>query len=198
MDTALLVIDMQNGFVHSEGSLPSVGLGLPRTPEVIAANAAAIKAARAVGMPVIFTRHVFRDGMLDLPERMRARLPVGFELLLRGSWDAEVHEDLAPVPGEVVIDKNRFDAFLYTDLEVQLRAMGVKRLLVTGVVTSVCVESTVRSGDQRDFEMYVASDCVSAPIEQHQAALDMMGSLCATVLPWADALAELMSTPVAA
>ena len=191
MTCALLIIDMQNGFVHPEGSLPGIGLGQPDIEAVLERNAEAIAAARAAGWPVIYTRHVYRAGMLDLPERMTTILPAGFELLERGSWDADVHDRLKPEAGDVIIDKNRFDAFLYTDLEVQLRALGVTTLLVTGVVTSVCVESTVRSGNQRDFEMFVASDCVSAPVEQHQAALDMMAAVFATVLPWREAMAVL-------
>ncbi|MCW2541978.1 MAG: hypothetical protein JWN95_3703 [Frankiales bacterium] len=193
MDSALLVIDMQNGFVHPEGSLPAIGMGMPNIDKVVAENAAVIEASRAAGVPVIYTRHVYRAGMLDLPNRMVDMLPAGFELLERGSWDADVHDDLAPVAGDVIIDKNRFDAFLYTDLEVQLRALGIKRLLVTGVVTSVCVESTVRSGHQRDFEMYVASDCVSAPVEQHQAALDVMAAIFAKVMPWRDGLPAVLA-----
>ena len=191
MTSALLIIDMQNGFVHPEGSLPGIGMGMPNIEAVLDQNAAAIAAARAAGWPVIYTRHVYRHGMLDLPPRMNVVLPPNFELLERGSWDADVHDALKPETADVVIDKNRFDAFLYTDLEVQLRALGVTTLLVTGVVTSICVESTVRSGHQRDFEMFVASDCVSAPIEQHQAALDIMGTVFATVLPWREAMAAI-------
>jgi ureidoacrylate peracid hydrolase len=188
---ALLVIDMQNGFIHPDGSLPAIGQTLPRIADVIRVNAEAIRAARDRGLPVMYTRHVFREGMRDQPQRMRTLLPEGFEMLIHGTWDGQIHDDLAPVVGEAVIDKNRFDAFLYTDLEVQLQARGIRRVVVTGVLTSVCVESTVRSGEQRDFDMYVASDCVSAPDPFHESSLATMSEYCATILPFQDALAAL-------
>ncbi|MFC7401619.1 cysteine hydrolase family protein [Citricoccus sp. GCM10030269] len=188
MSTAVLVIDMQNGFVHPEGSLPQAGLGQPNTPQVIAENAALLEEARRAGLPVIYTRHVYRADFIDMPERNRRDIPLDPPPLVKGSWDGDVHDDVQPMPGDNIIDKNRYDAFLYTDLEVVLRALGVKRLLVTGVVTSICVESTVRSGHQRDFEMFVASDCVSAPETEHEAALNIMARMFADVGPWRELL----------
>lgn len=190
MNTAILVVDMQNGFCHENGSLPSVGMGMPNMEAVTAANAALLAQARELDLPVIYTRHVYRPDFVDLPKKMAITLPTEPAPLVRGSWDADVIDELKPADGDHIIDKNRFDAFLYTDLEVVLRAMGIERLVVTGVVTSVCVESTVRSGQQRDFEMFVASDCVSAPEEQHQAALDMMAYIFAEVGPWEEVLRQ--------
>ncbi|MFW0783448.1 cysteine hydrolase [Gordonia sp. CPCC 206044] len=193
MTTALLIIDMQNGFAHPEGSLPLAGRGLPDMERVIARNVDAVAAARERGIPVIYTRHCYRADFLDMPTLVSGPLPADPPPLVRGSWDADVIDELTPQPGDVVIDKNRFDAFLYTDLEVVLRAKGITSLVVTGVVTSVCVESTVRSGQQRDFEMFVASDATSAPPEQHQAALNAMAAIFGTVGPTLDLL-ELASS----
>jgi ureidoacrylate peracid hydrolase len=198
VDTAVLVIDMQNGFVHPDGSVPRAGLGLPNMDKVIAENAAMIAEARAAGLPVIYTRHVWRADMLDAPADLIAMLRPQDEPLLRGTWDADVCDELAPLPGDVIIDKNRFDAFLYTDLEVVLRAMGVRHLLVSGVVTSICVESTVRSAQQRDFQVTVAADCTSAPEDQHDAALAVMAYVFATVGPWRDGLAACTTARTAA
>jgi ureidoacrylate peracid hydrolase len=186
--TAVLVIDMQNGFCHPEGSLPSAGLGLPNMEKVVTANAELLAEARATGLPVIYTRHVFREDLLDVPARVRGLMPTDPKPLVRGSWDADVIDELEPAPGDRIIDKNRYDAFLYTDLEVVLRAMGIRRLLVTGVVTSVCVESTVRSAEQRDFEVFVASDCTSAQDEAHEPALAAMAAVFATVGTWRELL----------
>lgn len=194
MSSALLVIDMQNGFVHPEGSLPSLGMGMPDIDRVIAENGAVIAAARAVRMPVIYTRSVFRPGMVDLPMRMEGLLPPHFELLERGSWDADIHAALSPEAGEAVIDKNRYDAFLNTPLEQVLRTLGVSSVLVTGTVTSICVESTVRSGYMRDFDMHVASDCVAGAPGQHEASLSIMGAAFANVLPWREAMAALTAS----
>ena len=195
MSSALVIIDMQNGFVHPDGSLPSLGMAMPHIDSVIGENAAAIRTARSAGMPVIYTRSVFRPGMVDLPMRMEGLLPPGFVLLERGSWDADIHSDLTPEEGDAVIDKNRYDAFLNTPLEQTLRALDVTSVVVTGTVTSICVESTVRSGYMRDFDMLVASDCVAGSPGQHEASLDIMGAAFATVLPWRDAIARVTGAP---
>lgn len=198
MSSALLVIDMQNGFVHPDGSLPSLGMGMPDAESVIKENAAVIAAARLAGMPVIYTRSVFRPGMVDLPMRMEKLLPPNFVLLQRGSWDAEIHDALTPKDGDVVIDKNRYDAFLHTPLEQLLRSLRVSNVLVIGTVTSICVESTVRSGYMRDFDMWVASDCVAGIPGQHESSLATMGTSFATVLPWREAVVQLADTSVSA
>jgi ureidoacrylate peracid hydrolase len=198
MDTAVLVIDMQNGFCHERGSLPLGGFGLPNMAAVTAANAELLATARSKGLPIVYTRHVFRPDFLDAPARLFDMLPRSPEPLVRGTWDADVIEELAPERDDHIIDKNRYDAFLYTDLEVVLRALGVTRLLVTGVVTSVCVESTVRSAEQRDFEVFVASDCCSAPTEAHGPALAAMAAVFATVGTWRELLPTLVDAPAAA
>ena len=198
MTTAVLVIDMQNGFVHESGSLPRNGMGLPNTTEVIAENQALLAATRALGLPVIYTRHVFRPDFVEVPARMDLLKTMTPVPLVRGSWDADVVDELAPAAGDVIIDKSRYDAFLYTDLETVLRGLGVTRLLVTGVVTSICVESTVRSGHQRDFDMLVAADCVSAAESQHGPALEVMGAVFAEVAPWRELVAAHLTPAVVA
>lgn len=160
-DAAVLVVDMQNAFCHEDGTLVRAGIRLEGLSSVVEANAALVARARFLGVPVWYTRHVFRPGLADMPERFRRAVPLDPPPLVRGSWDADIIDELTPRPGEKVIDKNRFDAFLYTDLEPMLRSAGVGRLLVTGVITDVCVESTVRSAEQRGFQVSVASDCTA-------------------------------------
>jgi len=198
MTAAILVIDMQNGFCHEDGSLPRAGLGQPNMPSVTAENQALLSEARALGLPIYYTRHVYRPDFLDAAPRTKALLPLDPPPLVRGTWDADVIDELTPVPADTIIDKNRYDAFLYTDLEVVLRANGIKRLLVTGVVTSICVESTVRSAEQRDFEVFVAADCTSAAAGVHEAALAAMASVFATVGPWRELLPALMGAALVA
>ena len=114
------------------------------------------------------------------------------EGLLVGTWDVEIIDDLAPVEGDVIVDKNRYDAFLYTDMEVVLRALGVTSVLVTGCATNVCVESTARAADMRDFTVAVASDCTTTQAEFHTNALLAMAGLGMNVVPWRDALPDLV------
>lgn len=183
-DLVALVIDMQNGFLHPDGSLPRGGVAVPDPEGVIAENQRMLEGLRHAGTPIIYTQHLHRPDFVDVPPRRLARLPADPRPLVRGSWDAEIVEGLTPEPGDYVVEKCRYDAFLYTDLEVLLRGLSARRVLVSGVVTSVCVETTVRSGDQRDFEMLVASDCCSGARPQHDASLSMMSTLFADVAPW--------------
>jgi ureidoacrylate peracid hydrolase len=194
MDTALIVIDMQNGFVHPEGSISALGAPSPRIADVIEENRKLIDAARHAGVPIVYTRHQFREGYLDVPRPVLARFAGRTDILVEGSWDAAVCDALAPEPGDVLVDKRRYDAFLYTDMELILRALGATRLLVAGVLTNICVESTVRSAHMRDFDVFVTSDCTSAAPEFHEPSLAGMGAVFATVLPWKDALSELLSS----
>ncbi|MCA2220470.1 cysteine hydrolase family protein [Nonomuraea aurantiaca] len=181
---AVLVVDMQNGFCHPRGSIASLGGELPDLSSVVAANEELLAAARAAHLPVIYTRHVFRPGLIDMPARSANLWPRDPEPLVRGSWDADIIDELAPAEGDHVIDKNRYDAFLYTDLEVLLRGLGVNRLLAVGILTNVCVETTVRSADQRGFDPYVASDCTTAYGEARDPALAAMSVVFATVGKW--------------
>ncbi|QXC46872.1 cysteine hydrolase family protein [Rhodococcus qingshengii] len=194
MKTALLVIDMQNGFCREDGSFSRAGFVLPNMDKIIAQNVALIAAARAQDVPVIFTRHVLRPGKLDADTWLK-NLPLEDASLQIGSWDADIITELAPESEDVVVDKNRFDAFLYTELETILRALNVRNIVVSGVVTSVCVESTVRSGYQRGFDMFVASDATSARGSFHDAALDIMGTVFAQVGSGLDMLKKAITGP---
>jgi ureidoacrylate peracid hydrolase len=182
----VLVIDMQNGFCDPAGSVVSAGFGLPGIDAVLAATAELVSRARAGGVPVVWTRHTYRADQLDRPARLAPNFPRVPTPLVRGSWDAAIVPALGYVGTDAVIDKNRFDAFLYTDLELVLRALGVSRLVVAGVVTFACVESTVRSAVQRDFDVHVAADCTAAPEPFHTNSLDVMAAAFATVRPWCE------------
>ncbi|GAA1383846.1 hypothetical protein GCM10009613_13790 [Pseudonocardia kongjuensis] len=191
--TAVLVIDMQNGFVHPEGSLGRAGMGLPDAEPTIAAIEALIASARASGLPVVYTRHVISEGGPEMSAAWRQAaapaMAVEPRMLSHGSWDARIVDPLAPAAGDVVVEKNRYDAFLYTDLEDTLRGLGVDRLVVAGVLTNVCVESTVRSGLERRFDVAVASDATTAYDGFREPSLTAMGALFATVAPWSELVA---------
>lgn len=194
--TAVLVIDMQNGFLHPDGSLTRAGMGLPDAEPAIRATQALLASARASGLPVIYTRHVISEGGPEMSPRWRAAAAPAFavepRMLSHGSWDARILDRLAPAEGEVVVDKDRYDAFLYTDLEDTVRGLGVERLLVAGVLTNVCVESTVRSGLERRFDVAVASDATAAYPGFLAPSLASMSALFADVAPWS----ELMPSPI--
>jgi ureidoacrylate peracid hydrolase len=192
MSAALIVVDMQNGFVHPEGSVARLGLEMVDREAVIAETAALLAEARRFELPIVYTRHLHRPDYLDAPALVKEQIAV-VEGLLAGTWDAEIIDDLAAEPGDVIVDKNRYDASLYTDMEVVLRALGVTSVLVTGCATNVCVESTARAADMRDFRVSVASDCTTTQAAFHENALHAMAGLRLNVAPWRELLPDLVS-----
>jgi nicotinamidase-related amidase len=168
-ETALLMIDMQNGFLHPEGWTARMRGGVgPSLAATIEPAARTLAAARAAGLPVIHTQHGWEPGYADggflvdeIYPRMLADLPQeGRYDMVKGSWDVDFLAALAPLPGEHVIPKNRYDAFIGTALERLLMRLKVRTLVVGGVVTTVCVESTVRDAAMRDFRVYLVGDAI--------------------------------------
>lgn len=203
MKNALIVVDMQNGFCHPEGSLPKLGMSLAGVEAAVANAAVAVAHARETGMPVIFTRQVFRPGYHDLGRWQSSRTPdlgvdgpASFGGLLAGSWDGDVVDELGRTPEDLVVDKVRFDAFQWTSLEPLLRGLGVADLVVCGVVTNFCVETTVRSAVVRDFQVTLLEDCCAAQTPRlHEIGIEVMRDCgFATVIP----VAEFAGTTVGA
>jgi nicotinamidase-related amidase len=161
--TALLVIDMQNFFVDTR----SKGLG-PISPTVLANTGRVIKAFRKANQPVIFTRHVHREDGSDAGI-------LGWwwpDMIVEGSKDSEIHRDIAPTPDEKVILKHRYSAFYNTDLEIMLRCQEIEDVVICGVMTNLCCESTARAAYFRDFRVFFLADATgTAYPEMHQATL---------------------------
>jgi ureidoacrylate peracid hydrolase len=176
---ALLVVDMQNGFCDPEGSFPKIGRGLEGAQAAVRNAAVAVRQARAAGIPVIFTRHLYRPGRPDEGRSLVTMSPelAGVDGLAAGTWDAEVVSELGCGPDDLVVDKVRFDAFQWTSLEPLLRGLGVDDLVVCGVVTNLCVETTVRSAFMRDFRVTLLADCCAAQTRRlHEISLEVLAS----------------------
>ena len=176
---ALLVVDMQNGFCHPDGSFPAIGMGLEGAGTAIHGAATAVAQARRAGIPVIFTRHLYRPGRPDEGRSLKRHSPAlaGVNGLAVGTWDAEVVDELGCGPGDLVVDKVRFDAFQWTSLEPLLRGLGVDDLVVCGVVTNICVETTVRSAFMRDFTVVLLEDCCAAATRRlHEMSVEVLSS----------------------
>lgn len=182
--TALLVIDMQNDFCAEGGYIESVvGKNTAPCRAAAAPLMALVEAARGAGVPVLWVRADYR---LDkLPESMAARFAEqgkGRVCCAPGSWGADFY-GCAPAPGEAVIDKHCYSAFIGTDLEVRLRARGVRTLVFAGVQTNVCVETTLRDGYSLGFNVVAAADCVAShTAELHEATLKNVRFLFGDVL----------------
>jgi ureidoacrylate peracid hydrolase len=176
--TALLVIDMQNSFLDAKGSMAAVGLPhdmlLPALPGCVRL----VDAAHEANVPVIFTRYVYMsdysDGGLLPNELVPAMRDVN--ALVDGTWDAEIVPQLTPSPGDIVIDKARPSSFYGTRLDPVLSSMGIRNLVLCGVTTNICVETTARDAGQRDFRVHVVTDA-TAEFDQarHDHALNTLG-----------------------
>jgi ureidoacrylate peracid hydrolase len=176
---ALLVVDMQNGFCHPNGSFPRIGMGLEGAGEAVRNAAVAVAQARRAAIPVVFTRHVYRPGRADEGAALVANSPAlaGVNGLADGFWDAEVVDELGCGPEDLVVDKVRFDAFQWTSLEPLLRGLGVRELAVCGVVTNLCVETTIRSAFMRDFPVTLLADCCAAKTRRlHDLSVEVLTS----------------------
>lgn len=151
---ALLVIDMQNDFVHQDGLL-----ALDVGPAVIPNVLKVVNAFRSAGRPVLFTRDIYENPAVDGGLTARWwKLDADNMTLREGTWHAALHEAMQPRPDERVLVKRRYSAFFGTDLEVVLRTAGVKNVVIVGVATNVCCESTAHDAFFRDFQPYVVLD----------------------------------------
>jgi ureidoacrylate peracid hydrolase len=179
MNRALLVIDMQNGFCHPDGSFPRIGMGLEGADEAVHNAAVAVAQARQAGLPVIFTRHLYRPGRPDEGAALVRNSPAlaGVDGLAAGTWDAEVVDELKCTGSDLIVDKVRFDAFQWTSLEPLLRGLGVTDLVICGVVTNICVETTARSAFMRDYPVTLLADCCAAKTRRlHDISIEVLSA----------------------
>lgn len=182
---ALIVIDMQNSFCHLEGSMTKLGKDTSMCIEAINPCVKLVDAARKSNIPVIFTRIVYRFDYADrgvMPHSIRPVLKE-HKACVQGTWDADLVEQFVPRENEYVFDKNRPSAFYNSGLETTLRYMDIETVVICGVTTNMCVESTVRDAGQRDYRTFVVADA-TGELEQdrHDAALKSMGYFFAHVV----------------
>ena len=161
---AVLVVDMLNDFCK-EGGCMVLQEGL----EAVAPIANLIDQARAHGVPVIYINDCHRPGKYD--KEFDKRTPHCID----GTWGAQVIDELAPLEQDYCIKKRRFSGFFQTDLDLVLRELGVKTVVVTGVVTNICVRSTCHDAFFLGYKVVVPRDCVRAtgPREQESTLWDL-------------------------
>lgn len=179
---ALLVIDMQRDFLDPLGYVAQSGVDVSILRRTIDPVRRLLAAARAAKIPVFHTREGHRPDLSDLTEFKRQRAagsgaaigsvgPLG-RLLVRGEEGHAIIEEVAPLPGEVIVDKPGFGAFFATDLELILRSAGISSLTIAGVTTDICVHSTLREAIDRGFDCTTVSDaCAAGVAGVHDAML---------------------------
>jgi biuret amidohydrolase len=182
--SAVMIIDMQRDFVDPGGFGEALGNDVSLLRKVIAPAKRVLSAARDAHMLVIHTREGHRPDLSDLPlnKKLRGKLKAGIgdpgpmgRILVRGEYGHDIIDELKPKPGEPVVDKPGKGAFYATDLDAMLKNHGIKQLVVCGVTTEVCVNTTVREANDRGYDCLVLEDCVASYFPEFQiAALGMI------------------------
>ncbi|HEX3541686.1 MAG TPA: isochorismatase family cysteine hydrolase [Acidimicrobiales bacterium] len=203
--TAMINIDWQVDFCGPGGYVDAMGYDLKLTRAGLEPTARVLAAARAVGMPVVHTREGHLPSMVDCPanklwrsKRIGAGIgdpgPCG-RILVRGEVGWDIVPEVAPIDGEVIIDKPGKGAFYATELDLVLRSQGVTHLVFTGITTDVCVHTTMREANDRGYECLLLEDCTGATeYGNYLAALQMVkmqGGVFGAVAPSSAFLATL-------
>lgn len=172
--TAILVVDMQNAFVSQGGYFDAVGFDISATEKIVLPCQKVIGAGRQKGIKIVYLQmgcdqDISGKKSAESPSFYKSRIPTLLEqrpelkdkLYLDGTWGAEIIAELKPQPQDIIIRKQKHDAFIGTDLEYNLRTLGVKFLIFLGTATNICVESTLRHAFFLDYFCILVSDAVS-------------------------------------
>ncbi len=205
--TALVLIDMQRDFLLPGGFGETLGNDVSLLQKVVPPLAEVLAAARASGMLVIHTREGHLPDLSDCPPAKLQRgkpsqrigdLGANGRILIRGEYGHDIIDELAPIDGEIVIDKPGKGAFYATELQAVLEAAGITHLIVTGVTTEVCVHTTVREANDRGYDALVLSDCVGSYFPEFQRVGLEMVSAQGGIFGWvadSTALLAVLSQP---
>lgn len=162
--TAVIVIDMQNGYASRGGYVDLAGFDIAGAQSTIASIGKVLDASRAAGLQVVYLQNGWDADYVEAGtplspnwhksnalKTMRARPDLHGSLLARGGWDYDIVDALTPQPGDIRVAKPRYSAFFNSQLDTILRARGIRNLIFTGIATNVCVESTLRDGFHLEY-----------------------------------------------
>ena len=184
-NTALIVVDMQVDYCGSGGWLDQIGVGIENTRRPVKPLGRVLAAMREAGFLIMYTREGYREDLSDLnPNRQwrsrRLGLGIGDEgkggrILVRDEPGWQIIPQLAPLPGEPVIDKPGISGFHASDIDQILRRQGIRNLVICGVTTDYSVQSTLRDANDRGYECLLLEDCCGAlDMAEHEATLEVL------------------------
>ena len=169
----LLVVDVQNDFCSPKGASARKGNDVSGAEAMVPGLVSLIEEARKVSLPVIFIQTIHSEWTDSLPWIYRKSQQRELSTCREGTWGAELYQGIAPLSGERIVTKHRYSAFINTDLNTLLKAKGIESVLVTGVATNVCVETTARDAYMFDHYVTLVEDCCAAYDQRlHEATLE--------------------------
>ena len=200
--TAVVLIEFQNDFTSEGGALHDAVSGVMEQTGMLDNTRTLVEAARAAGATIVHAPITFAPGYGELADHPYGILKgvVDSTAFVKGEWGAEIVDTLSPQEGDVVVEGKRgLDTFATTNLDFILRARGITTIALGGFLTNCCVESTMRTGYEKGYEVITLSDCVAATsAEEHDNAISFDYPMFSNVMS-SEALAEELSgAPVAA
>jgi nicotinamidase-related amidase len=198
--TAVVLIDLQRDFLHPDGWYAKSGVDIGHMRRVIEPTHERVRAARAAGVPLVWTRHGFR-GAEDAGPFFELRPFLRDGGLRLDTWGFDILDDFDVQPEDWITEKNRLSAFYETKLELVLRSIGAETVLITGVLTNQCVAATSKDAMFRDFKPIVVEECTGTTLPRlHEPAIEMMKVGWAEVRSLADVIGELeaLASPASA
>ena len=190
--TALIVVDVQNDFCAKGGMMDREGMDLSMTQSMVPRLVKFIDKARKAGLAaIIYIQNIYNsesnwylsDVWLEQALRRRASSYVDYSVCAKNSWNGDFYGGIKPLPNEAVVNKHRFSAFQDTDLDLILRSKAIRTLIMTGIATNVCVETTSRVGFMKDYYIVFLKDCTATYSEElHNATLKNMDAFFGQVV----------------
>jgi ureidoacrylate peracid hydrolase len=174
VNPALVVIDVQNGFVSKGGSYDQLGMSISHYQQVIPKISQLVTLCRDAGIPIFYTQAVREQSGIDLLTKVHKILPKSREerirrkpICVRGTWDADIVDEVKPTQADHVVVKRRDSAFHDTEIGVWMKSLGVDTLVFCGIDTSICVEASLRDAFNNGYDVILISDATASGSTKH-------------------------------
>ncbi|MEM2140071.1 MAG: isochorismatase family cysteine hydrolase [Nitrososphaera sp.] len=204
VNPALVVIDVQNGFVSKGGSYDLLGMETAHYRAVVPKVAELIKLCREADVPIFYTQAVRERSGIDLLTKSHRILPKAREerirkrpICVRGTWDADIVDEVRPAAADHVVVKRRDSAFQDTEIGVWLKSLGVNALVFCGIDTSICVETSLRDGFNNGYDVILVSDATASGNRKHfESTLEIVKEYYGIVMDLAEFAGCALQRPV--